>query len=128
MTIPSPATAGRGVSTRTWWVIGVVGVLAAAGVAVWFGLAGSLGKVLWVNTGFSVTDATEVEVRFDLHRDHDRSVVCELRALDDTHARVGTTEVTVGPSESSPSRHLATVRTTSLATTGYVEFCEYASE
>jgi hypothetical protein len=128
VTIPSRPTAGRGVSNRTWWVIGIVGVLAASGIAVWFGLAGSLGKVHWVNTGFSVTDATEVEVRFDLNRDPARSVVCELQALDVNHARVGTAEVTVGPSESSPSRHLATVRTTSLATTGYVDFCEYAAQ
>lgn len=124
MTIPAPVATGR--STRFWWVVGTVAVLLMTGLAVWFGIAGSVGKVHWNNNGFQLHGDTSVDVRFDLTRDPSRAVVCELQALDETHARVGTTEVTVGPSESSPSRHIETVRTTSAATTGYVDACWYA--
>lgn len=124
MTIPAPAATGRG--PRFWWVVGTLAVLAMTATAVWFGVAGSAGKVHWTNTGFALQGDTSVDVRFDLQRDPDRTVVCELQALDVSHARVGTTEVTVGPSAQSPSRHIESVQTTAAATTGYVDSCWYA--
>lgn len=123
MTIPASTTTGR--HARFWWAFGTVAVLAMTALAVWFGIAGSVGKVHWTNTGFELHGDTSVDVRFDVTRDPGRTVVCELQALDESHARVGTTEVTVGPSESSPSRHIESVRTTSAATTGYVDSCWY---
>ncbi|MDQ3528030.1 MAG: DUF4307 domain-containing protein [Actinomycetota bacterium] len=112
---------------RRWWVVGVLGVAAMALVAVWFGIAATAGRVHWVNTGFEVAADDEVQVRFDVIRDPGREVVCELQALDDRYTRVGTAQVRVEPAESSPSRHTATVRTVSRATTGYVDACAYAA-
>ena len=44
-------------------------------------------------------------------------VVCRLEARDLTNATVGRTEVTVPPTEDSPSRHVASVETASPAST-----------
>lgn len=123
--MPIPLDAADRRRTRSWWVIGVVGVAAMTAVAVWFGISATAGRVHWVNTGYQVASDDEVQVRFDVVRDPGREVVCELAALDGHRARVGATTVTVAPTDSSPSRHTATVRTVSRATTGYVDHCAY---
>lgn len=122
MSTPAPTT----VSRRTWWIVGVLGVAAMTAVAIWFGIAGSAGKVHWYNSGFEIVSDDQVDIRFDLRRDPTRPVVCDLHALDPSHARVGTGRVTVGPSASSPSRHVESLRTVARATTGYVDSCTYA--
>lgn len=121
---PSPGPADR--QRRRWWVAGIVGVLAMTAIAVWFGIAATAGRVHWTNTGFQVHDDTRIEVRFDLVRDPAREVVCRLEALDAGHGPVGSTEVTVEATPSSPSRHTAELRTVTRATTGYVDSCHYA--
>lgn len=113
-------------STRTWWIVGTIGVLAMSAIAVWFGIASTAGKVHWVNTGFEVISDEQVDIRFDLRRDPDRAVVCDLHALDGHHARVGTAQVTVPPSEESPSRHIEPMRTVARAVSGYVDSCAYS--
>jgi len=122
---PAPPTQD---SRRFWWVVGSLGVAAMTAVAVWFGLAATAGRVHWVNTGYVVESDTSVQVRFDLRREPDRAVTCAIEALDERHATVGSTEVSVGPAISSPSRHLADLRTVARATTGYVDRCWYADE
>ena len=112
-------------SKRTWWIVGTIGVLAMSAIAVWFGIASTAGKVHWVNTGFEVMSDEQVDVRFDLRRDPSRAVECDLHALDDKHARVGTGSVVVAPGEESPSRHIEPLRTVARATTGYVDSCSY---
>ncbi|MGI8949327.1 MAG: DUF4307 domain-containing protein [Ornithinimicrobium sp.] len=124
----STPTDRTGSSARTWWVVGVVGVLAMSAVAVWFGLSATLGRVHWVDTGHQIVADDRVDVRFDLTRDPTRSVVCLLEAQDVRHTVVGSVETTIGPVASSPSRHVATVRTAGPAVTGYVERCRYADE
>jgi hypothetical protein len=121
-------TERRPVSRRTWWLVGIVGVLAMSAVAVWFGLSATSGRVHWVNTGHSIGTDTEALVRFDLIREPDRSVTCQLLALDERHAPVGSTEVEVGAADSSPSRHVEPVRTVTRAVTAYVERCWYTDE
>lgn len=95
-------------------------------IAVWFGIASTAGKVHWVNTGFEVITDEQVDIRFDLRRDPSRAVVCDLHALDGHHARVGTGQVTVPPTEESPSRHIEPLRTVARAVSGYVDSCAYA--
>lgn len=116
------------VSRRTWWVVGTLGVAAMTAIAIWFGISATSGKVHWVNTGFDVISDEHVDVRFDLRRDPDRAVVCDLHALDGHHARVGTGQVTVPPTEQSPSRHIEPLRTVTRAVTGYVDTCSYADD
>lgn len=113
---------------RRWWVVGGLGIAVMVALAVWFGLSATVGRVHWVSTGHQVVSDAQVDVRFDLRRDPDRAVVCQLEAQDASHAVVGRTEVTVAPSPESPSRHVKPVRTASPAITGYVERCWYADE
>lgn len=113
---------------RRWWLVGGLAVAVMVALAVWFGLSATVGRVHWVATGHQVVSDAQVDVRFDLRRDPGRAVVCQLEAQDASHAVVGRTEVTVGPSPESPSRHVETVRTASPAITGYVERCWYADE
>lgn len=118
----------RSPSTRRWWVIGTVAVVLMTAVAVWFGLAASLGRVHWYYTGHEIVSDSRVDVRFDLRRDPSRAVVCQLEAQDDSHTVVGRTLVEVGPTEESPSRHIEQVATATRAVTGYLTTCWYADE
>ena len=114
--------------TRRWWVVGTVAVVLMTAAAVWFGVSSVTGRVHWVGTGHEVVSGTQVDVRFDLRRDPSRAVQCRLEAQDASHAVVGRADVTVGPAESSPSRHVESVRTAAPAITGYVVECWYEGE
>lgn len=114
--------------SRRWWVIGSVAVLLGTVIAVIWGLSATLGRVGWTDAGHKVVSETLVEVRFDVHRDPSREVVCRLEARDLTNATVGRTEVTVPPTEDSPSRHVASVETASPASTGWVDECWYPED
>lgn len=119
-------TQGARPRTRLWWIVGVVGVAAMSSLAVWFGLSATTDKVHWFNGGFSVVSDQEIDIRFDVTRDGDRAVRCELHALDDAHARVGTGEVVVDPTPGETrSRHIESLRTVARATTGYADNCVY---
>lgn len=124
----STRTTRPGRSVATWWLVGLVGVVSMSAVAVWFGISATTGRVSWVNTGFEVMADDRVDIRFDLRRDPARAVVCVLEALDERHAVVGSSETTVESSESSPSRHIATLRTAGPAVTGYVDTCRYRDQ
>lgn len=113
---------------RRWWLIGAVAVLVMSAMAVVWGVSATVGRVHWVYTGHEVVSDTQVDVRFDLRRDPARPVVCRIEAQDGSHAVVGRAEVDVEATESSPSRHVAAVRTASPAITGYVDECWYADE
>ena len=117
-----------GRSRRRWWAVGSVAVVVMTALAVWFGIEATTGRVHWVDTGHQIVSGTQVDVRFDLRRDPSREVVCRLEAQAASHTVVGRTEVTVGPSASSPSRHVESVRTAAPAITGYVSECWYADE
>lgn len=114
--------------SRRWWVIGAIAVLAGTAVAVIWGLSATVGRVGWNPAGHEVVSDTRVDVRFDVHRDPTREVVCRLEAKDLTGAVVGRTEVTVAPTESSPSRHVGTVETASPAVTGWIDQCWYPED
>lgn len=113
---------------RRWWVIGTAAVAVMTALAVWFGISATTGRVHWVDTGHLIVSDTQVDVRFDLRRDATRPVICRLEAQDFSHAVVGRAEVRVGPSPSSPSRHVESLRTAAPAITGYVSECWYADQ
>ncbi|WP_256838376.1 DUF4307 domain-containing protein [Ornithinimicrobium faecis] len=125
MSTTSPTSPTR-TSNRTWWIVGTIGVAAMTALAIWFGIAATSGKVHWVNTGFDVISDEQIDIRFDLRRDSSQAVVCDLHALDEHHGRVGTGQVTVPPTDQSPSRHIEPLRTASRAVSGYVDTCTYA--
>ena len=51
MPLPRPAP-----GTGRWWVVGIVGCTIGVGLAVWLGLANSLGAITFTNTGYKVLD------------------------------------------------------------------------
>ena len=124
----TPTDGADAARRRLWWVVGTLGVLAMSAVAIWFGHAATAGRVHWNYTGHQVVSDRQVDIRFDLNRDPSRAVVCGLEAQDGTHTVVGRTTVEVGPGESSPSRHIASVQTATRAITGYLTTCWYADE
>ena len=104
----------------------VVGVVAALFVAwvVWAGLGAADRDVRWQDVGFDVVDASEVEVTFDVIKAADTSARCTVTALNAGYATVGISTVDVGPAENEVVRTTTTVRTSELAVTGVVDFCE----
>ncbi|HET7279975.1 MAG TPA: DUF4307 domain-containing protein [Dermatophilaceae bacterium] len=118
MPLPRPAP-----GTGKWWVIGIVGCLAGAAVAVWFGLAATWGQVSWVDTGYRVVDDRTVEVRFDVHRPPGQRVTCTVRALNRGFGTVGTIEVTVPANDQRAVGMVVMLRTTTRAVTGQVKTC-----
>lgn len=101
----------------------IVGVLGLAAV-VWLGTGRLAVPVEAVDVGFSIVDATAVDVTFDVVKDPEATVVCRVRALNPSFAEIGVRDVLVGPTPERVSRVTARVATTELATTGLVQWCE----
>ncbi len=107
-----------------WWVIGIVGVLAASAIAVWFGISATRG-VSWADAGYHIVDSSRVDVTFDVIHQDGKPVKCTLEALDIKHAQVGEVTVKLPPSEHPSTRYTRTVKTVAKAVTGTVEHCTY---
>lgn len=114
--------------SRRWWVIGVLACLVMAGIAVWWGISATAGRVLWEDAGHEVVSDSRIDVRYDVSRDPDREVVCRIVARDLRGAAVGRAEVTLPPETASRARHVSAVRTASRAVTGAVEECWYPED
>jgi hypothetical protein len=118
MPLPRPAP-----GTTRWWVVGIVGCLAAVGVIVWWGIASTAGSVRPEVTAYQVQSDTSILVEYDLHRPAGVAVVCRITALDGGRNRVGTVEDAV-PAEGPSSVHrVVTLRTSVRAVTGVVDSC-----
>jgi Domain of unknown function (DUF4307) len=118
MSLPRPAP-----GTTRWWVVGVVGCLAAVGVIVWWGIITTSGSVRPEVTGYRVESDTSIVVEYDLHRPAGVAVVCRISALDSGRNRVGTVEETV-PADGPTSVHrVVSMRTSVRAVTGVVDAC-----
>ena len=84
MPLPRPAP-----GTGRWWVVGVLGVGLATALAVWLGLANSVGRVTWVDTGYKVVDDRSVRVEFDVHRPSGQASAAYGEALETGRASPG---------------------------------------
>jgi hypothetical protein len=118
MPLPRPAP-----GTGRWWVIGTIGCAVGIALAVWLGLANSLGAITWTDTSYRVVDDRTVEVGFDVHRDPGQSVVCTVEAQDTAHGVVGVLEVPVPGSVERSTHYDVRVRTASRAVGGNVRGC-----
>ena len=118
MPIPRPAP-----GTGKWWVVGTIGILLGCAMAVWFGLASTVGKPSWAVVGYRVIDDRTVEVTYVVSRPVGRDVTCLIRAMDQGFGTVGLLEVHIPGSETSSVRRTTTVRTTTRAVTGVVRSC-----
>lgn len=108
---------------RRWWIFGTLGVAAMTAMAVWFGLAATLGKVSWTLIGYKVVDAKSVDVRFEVDRPVGTESVCTLAALARDFSPVGSVDVRIPASSERTTVLKATIATTSEAVTGVVQFC-----
>ena len=122
-TRPRPAGRPRAPASRRWWVLGGLGVAAGTAVAVWFGLAATLGRVAWTDLAYRVVDDRSVQVTYEVHRPDAHAAVCLLRALDQRHGTVGSLEVAVPAGGADTVRRTDVVRTTTRAVTGTVRTC-----
>lgn len=123
MPLPRPAP-----GTGRWWVIGTIGCTIGIALAVWLGLANSLGAITWTDTDYKVIDDTTVRVGFDVHRSPGQEVVCTVQAQDTAHGVVGVLEVPVDASTQRSSHLQVLVRTASRAVGGSVRGCVPAEQ
>lgn len=118
MPLPRPAP-----GTTRWWVVGVLGVGLAVAVAVWYGLASSVGAVRPTVTAYKVESDAAVVVEYRLVRPEGVAVVCRVSALDGSRARVGTVEDAVAAEGPTSVARTVRVRTSTRAVTGVVDSC-----
>ena len=77
MPIPRPAP-----GTATWWVLGTIGILLGCAMAVWWGLASTVGKPSWTDLSYRVVDDRTVDVTYLVSRPTGRDVTSPHRAVD----------------------------------------------
>jgi hypothetical protein len=118
MPLPRPAP-----GTGRWWVIGTIGCTIGVALAMWLGLANSLGAVTWTDTAYKVVDDRSVRVEFDVHRSPGQAVTCRVEAQDTAHGVVGVLDVAVPPSSERSVHQVVVVRTASRAVGGSVRSC-----
>ena len=121
MPIPRPAP-----GDAKWWVIATIGILLGCAMAVWFGLASTVGKPAWTVLGYRVVDDRTVDVTYVVSRPVGRDVTCLIRAMDQGFGTVGLLEVHIPGSQASSVRRTTRVHTTTRAVTGVVKSCSVA--
>jgi hypothetical protein len=116
--IPRPAP-----GTAKWWVVATVGIMLGCAIAIWWGLASTLGKPSWTVMSYHVVDDRSVDVTYLVSRPTGQRVTCVITALDGSFATVGLIEVAVPPSSETSVERTTRVRTTTRAVTGVVQSC-----
>jgi hypothetical protein len=116
--IPRPAP-----GTAKWWVVATIGILLGCTMAVWWGLASTVGKPSWTVLGYHVIDDRAVDVTYLVSRPTGRDVTCVIRAMNRSFGTVGLVEVHVPGSDTSSVKRTTRVRTTTRAVTGVVKSC-----
>jgi hypothetical protein len=116
--IPRPAP-----GAAKWWVLATIGILLGCAMAVWWGLASTIGKPSWTVMSYRVIDDRTVDVTYLLARPTRQDVTCVISALDQSFGTVGLVNVHVPGSEASSVQLTTRVRTTARAVTGVVQSC-----
>jgi hypothetical protein len=98
-------------------------MLLGSAMAVWWGLASTVGRPSWTLMGYHVIDDRSVDVTYVVSRPTGHDVTCTIKALDKGFATVGLIEVQVPASDTSSVRRTTRVRTTTRAVTGVVRSC-----
>lgn len=117
-------TAPRRARTR------LIAILAGAGVLVvvvawviWAGLLGPSASLETRDLGYTLQDASTIEVRYEVTVDAGRSVACAVQALDAGFEIVGWKVVELPASEQVTRRFSETLRTSQEAVTGLIYRC-----
>lgn len=121
MPLPRPAP-----GELKWWILGSIGIAIGVALAVWWGLAATIGKPSWQMFGSTVVDDRTTVVTFDVSRPDGRPLICTVQALAIDFSVVGAIEFEVPQSTTDATRETATVRTTSRAVNGDVRTCRFA--
>jgi hypothetical protein len=116
--IPRPAP-----GYAKWWVIATIGILLGCAMAVWWGLASTVGRPTWTVLSYRVLDDRSVDVTYLVSPPTGREARCLIGALDRSFATVGLVEVRVPATDASSVRRTTKVRTTTRAVTGVVKSC-----
>lgn len=98
-------------------------VLVAAVVLAWVGIGVVREPVQWKDVGFRVDGPTSTQVTFDVTKDAEATVTCQVQALSESYAQVGVRSVEVGPADTATQRVTVTVQTAELAVSGVVAGC-----
>lgn len=98
-------------------------VLVAVVVLAWVGIGVMREPVQWKDVGFRVDGPTSTQVTFEVTKDPDATVTCQVQALSESYAQVGVRSVEVGPADTATQRVTATVQTAELAVSGVVAGC-----
>ena len=117
----------RGPSQRGWILIAAAATVVAGLFVVWI-VWGGAQKPVFKDVSFHVADAGHAYTDFDLTKDPDQRVTCAVQALNEQHAVVGWSEVSIdhvadAELNGRTSTHRVPVRTTNLATTVGVDSC-----
>ena len=118
MPIPRPAP-----GAAKWWAVATIGILLGSALAVWWGMASTVGKPAWTVMSYRVVDDRNVDVTYLVSRPTGRDVTCVITALDRSFATVGLVEVHVPGSDVTSVKRTTRVRTTTRAVTGVVKSC-----
>lgn len=118
MPLPRPAP-----GTAKWWLIGGIGCLIGVALAVWLGLASTVGQVTWTDLGYRVVDDQTVTVSYDVHRPSTGAATCVVRAQNLGFATVGTVEDQIPAGGATSVHRQVTIRTTTTAVAGNVKSC-----
>ena len=82
-----------------WWVIGALGIGGGIALAVWFGLAATLGQPSWQTYGYSVVDDQSVKVTFDVTRPDGLPLTCTVQAMARDFSTVGRVDAAIPQSD-----------------------------
>jgi hypothetical protein len=107
-------------------VVATVGIMLGCAIAIWWGLASTLGKPSWTVMSYHVVDDRSVDVTYLVSRPTGKPVICVITALDSNFATVGLINVSVPPSGETSVKRTTRVRTTTRAVTGVVQSCAIA--
>jgi hypothetical protein len=116
--IPRPAP-----GAAKWWAVATIGILLGSALAVWWGLASTVGKPSWTVMTYRVIDDRTVDVTYLISGPAGRPVTCVVTAMDRGFATVGLVEVHIPGSDASTVERTTRVRTTARAVTGVVKSC-----
>jgi hypothetical protein len=106
--------------------LGVLLVVALAGLSFFAYRHYADARTPFQNTGYRVVSDTSVEVQFSVSKERGDTVQCQLAARDADQTEVGSLLVTLGPDEAGTVDRTETVTTTARAALGEVLSCRPA--
>ena len=110
--------------------IGIAALAAAVGFMAWVSTSSATSGVTFKDIGYSIPDATQAEVDFQVTREPGSAVKCAVKALDSKFAIVGWKVVDIPPGEPDGTAddgrtvsQRVVLRTESLSVSGLVDSC-----